>query len=344
MDGTSQLDLAIVGAGPCGIAAGVAARRAGLDARLFDRGPLTSSLVDYPPYMTFFSSADRLEVGGVPFVIDRGKPGREEALAYYRRVAEHFELDVHQYEEVTEVDGEKGDFLLSTRETRGEGATHRYGARVVVVATGAFHEANRLGVPGEDRPKVKHYYDEPQPYWDQDVVVVGGGNSAVEASLEVYRAGGRVTFVHFADELDEGVKPWIRPDIENRFSKGEIPVRWRTRVQEITASTVVLRDVDTGEIDEIQNDWVLAMTGWRPDPGLLRSMGVTVDEETREPAFDPDTMETDVEGVYVAGVLAAGDDANRIFIENGRHHGRKIVKHLVEGREAATAVETGVEA
>lgn len=342
MDGDQKLDLAIVGAGPCGIAAGAAARRAGLDARLFDRGPLTSSLVDYPPYMTFFSSADRLEVGGVPFVIDRGKPGREEALAYYRRVAEHFDLDVRQYEEVTGVSGREGDFLLSTRETRGTEEEHRCRAEAVVVATGAFHEANRLEVPGEDLPKVKHYFDEPQPCWDRDVIVVGGGNSAVETALEVYRAGGRVTFVHFADELDEGVKPWIRPDIENRFEKGEIPVRWRTRVREITPSTVVLRDVDTGETEEIPNDRVLAMTGWRPDPALLRSIGASVDEETREPAFDPATMETDVPGVYVAGVLAAGDDANRIFIENGRHHGRKIVKHLTEGREAAAAVDTGV--
>ncbi len=344
MDGDEQIDLAIVGAGPCGIAAGVAARKAGLDARLFDRGPLTSSLVDYPPYMTFFSSAERLEVGGVPFVIDRGKPGREEALAYYRRVTEHFDLDVRQYEEVTEVAGRAGDFRVSTRETRGEEASHHCRARAVAVATGAFHEPNLLEVPGEDLPKVKHYYDEPQPYWNQDVLIVGGGNSAVEAALEVYRAGGRVSFVHFADDLDEGVKPWIRPDIENRFEKGEIPVRWRTRVEEITPTSVILRDVETGETWEIPNDWVLAMTGWRPDPVLLRSIGVSVDRETREPTFDPDTMETDVPGVYVAGVLAAGDDANRIFIENGRHHGRKIVAHLTEGREVAAAVDTGVEA
>lgn len=343
MDGDAVLDLAIVGAGPCGIAAGVAARRTGLDTILFDRGPLTSSLVDYPPYMSFFSSADRLEVGGVPFVLDRGKPGREEALAYYRRVAEHFALDVHQYEEVTAVEGTEGDFRLSTRETRGAREEHGHRARAVIVATGGFHEPNLLDVPGEDLPKVKHYYDEPQPYWEQDVLVVGGGNSAVEAALEVHRAGGRVTFVHFADRLDEGVKPWVLPDIRNRFEKGEIPVRWRTRVREITPTGVVLRHVETGETGRLPNDRVLAMTGWRPDPALLRSIGVSVDEESREPAFDPDTMETDVPGVYVAGVLAAGDDANRIFIENGRHHGRKIVAHITEGRQAAAAVETGVE-
>lgn len=212
---------------------------------------------------------DRLEVEGVPFVVDRGKPSREEALAYYRRVAEHFDLDVHQYESVAGIDGGEGAFELSTRETR-RGREHSYGARAVVVATGAFHEPNRLQVPGEELPKVKHRYDEPQPYWNQDVVVVGGGNSAVEAALEVHRAGARVTFVHFAGELDEGVKPWIRPDIENRFEKGEIPVRWGTRVDRITPSTVTLRDAESGETETIDNDWVLAMTGWRPDPALLR--------------------------------------------------------------------------
>lgn len=323
----APLDLAVIGAGPCGIAVGAAARREGLRCKLWDKGPLTASLVDYPPYMTFFSTADNLEIGGVPFTIARGKPGREDALAYYRRVADHFELDVHQHEEVREVSGDHREgFELRTRTRRDR--RHRYRARRIVVATGSFHEPNRLNVPGEELDKVRHYYDEPHPYWDQDVVVVGGGNSAVEAALELWRAGARVDFVHFARELDPGVKPWIRPDIENRFEEGSIPVHWGTRVQEITPDSVVLRDVETGATRTLGNDWVFAMTGWHPDPGLLRSLGVDVDERTRVPEHDPETLETNVPGVYVAGVIVAGDDANRVFIENGKHHGRRIVSHV----------------
>lgn len=324
---TGRLDLAVVGAGPCGIATGAAAERAGLYCALFDEGPLTASLVDYPPYMTFFSTADNLEIAGVPFVMARGKPGREDALAYYRRVAEHFDLEVHQYERVLDLEGEAGDFRLRSRDRAGRERTRR--SRAVVVATGSFHEPNRLDVPGEELDKVRHHYDEPHPYWDQDVLVVGGGNSAVEAALETWRAGARVTFVHFEDELDPGVKPWIRPDIENRFEEGSIAVRWRTRIRAITPTSVELRHVETGETEELANDWVLAMTGWRADPALLRSLGVAVDPGTGVPAHDPETMETDVPGVYIAGVLAAGDDANRIFIENGKRHGARIVRHLV---------------
>ena len=327
------LDLAVVGAGPCGLAVGVAAERAGLTCRLFDQGPLTASIVDYPPYMTFFSTADNLEIGDVPFVIPRGKPGREDALAYYRRVAEHHGLDVRQHARVASIDGAAGDFRLQVRPRTGQEEVHR--ARAVVIATGSFHEPNRLEVPGEELEKVKHYYDEPHPYWDQDVLVVGGGNSAVEAALEVWRAGARVTLVHFEDELDPGVKPWIRPDIENRIEEGSIAVRWRTRVSRITPAAVELRHVETGETETIANDWVLAMTGWHADPELLHELGVDLDPETGVPAHDPETMATDVPGVYIAGVLAAGDDANRIFIENGKHHGGRIVANLTDGRPAA---------
>ena len=329
-DAPEPLDLAVVGAGPCGLAVGVAAERAGLACRLFDEGPLTASLVDYPPYMTFFSTADNLEIGDVPFVIPRGKPGREDALAYYRRVAEHHELDVRQHARVVSIDGVAGDFRLKVRPRAGEEEIHR--ARAVVIATGSFHEPNRLDVPGEELDKVRHYFDEPHPYWNQDVAVVGGGNSAVEAALEVWRAGARVTLVHFEEELDPGVKPWIRPDIENRIEEGSIAVRWRTRVSRITPATVQLRHVETGETETIPNDWVLAMTGWHADPELLRELGVEVDPETGVPTHDSETMATNVSGVYIAGVLAAGDDANRIFIENGKHHGGRIVSHLTDGR------------
>lgn len=327
-------DLAVVGAGPCGIAVGAAAKQAGMPCVLFDEGCITSSLLSYPYYMTFFSTAVMLEVGGVPFTIPEPKPSRREALAYYRRVVSHWGLDVRQYEAVERIEGEEGDFRLHTRRYDGSGTT--YGAAAVVLATGGFHEPNPLGVPGEDLPKVRHYYHEPFPYFDQDVLVVGAGNSAVEAALEMFRNGARVTMVHFLDTIDRGVKPWVVPDITNRLQRGEIGVHWRHRVAEIRPSSVVLRHEDTGAAREIDNDFVLAMTGWRPDHGLLCSLGVHVDQPTGIPAHDPATMRTEIPGVYVAGVLAAGHDANKIFIENGREHGGLIVADRLARDRAGT--------
>ena len=319
------IDLVVVGAGPCGLAVGAAARTSGLDAVLLDRGCVTNSLIDYPHYMTFFSTAEKLEIDEVPFIVPGGKPTRRDALVYYRRVAQHFELDVRQFEDVLSVEGREGDFTVRTR--RKDGTESAYRARAVVIATGGFHEPNFLGVPGEDLDKVHHYYVEPEPYFDQDVMVVGGGNSAVESALELFRAHARVTLVHFLNEFDRGVKPWIVPDITNRVGKGEIPVRWRTRVAEIRPQTVVLRNEVTGNLEEITNDWVFAMTGWRADPTLLESLGVEIDYETGIPCHDRATMETNVGSVYIAGVLAAGNNANKIFIENGKHHGHQIVAH-----------------
>ncbi|MFW6201773.1 MAG: NAD(P)-binding domain-containing protein, partial [Gemmatimonadota bacterium] len=198
--------------------------------------------------------------------------------------------------------------------------------RNVVVATGYFDSPNLMGIPGEDLPKVRHYYREGYPYFDQDCVVIGAGNSAVDAALDLYRSGARVTLVHFGEDLDRGVKPWVLPDIRNRIEKGEIEALWRTRVVEVRPASVVLHDDEGGARREIENDWVFAMTGYTPDPSLLRGLGVTVERETGVPAHDPETMATDVPGVYIAGVLAAGLDANKIFIENGREHGARIVR------------------
>ncbi len=323
------IDLAVVGAGPCGIAVGAAAVPAGLRATLYDKGCVTNSLVDYPYYMTFFSTARKLEIAGVPFTIADSKPTRREALGYYRRVVEHFELDVRQYEEVTSVEGQTGDFLLQTRARSGAEGTLR--AKAVVVATGGFHEPNYLNVPGEELPKVKHYYQEPFPFYDQDVLVVGAGNSSVESALETYRAGARVTMVHLFDEIDRGVKPWVVPDIRNRLKNGEIEVYWRHRLQEVRPASVVLQNTDTNETVEIPNDWVLAMTGWRPDRRFISGLGISIDDETGIPTHDPDTMESNVPGIYIAGVLAAGYNANKIFIENGKFHGPKIVEALSAG-------------
>ena len=326
---SDSIDLAVVGAGPCGIAVGAAGATAGLQATLYDKGCITNSLANYPYYMTFFSTARKLEIAGVPFTIADSKPTRREALTYYRRVVQHYDLDVRQYEEVTSIEGQRGDFLLRTRARSGKEATLR--ARAIVVATGGFHEPNYLDVPGEELPKVKHYYQEPYPFYDQDVLVVGAGNSSVESALETYRAGARVTMVHIYDEIDRGVKPWVVPDIQNRLENGEIEVYWRHRIQEIRPTSVLLWNMDSKQTVEIPNDWVLAMTGWRPDRKFISGLGIDIDDETGIPSHSLDTMETNVPGIYIAGVLAAGYDANKIFIENGKLHGPKIVEAILAG-------------
>ena len=327
---SKQLDLIIVGAGPCGIAAGTAAEQAGLSCMLIEKGCISNSLVSYPYYMTFFSTAIMLEVGGVPFTIPNAKPTRREALAYYRRVVEHCGVDVRQYEEVEDISGQEGDFTVSTRKITGTENT--YHASAVVSATGGVHEPNHLGVPGEDLPKVRHYYYEPYPYYDQDVLVVGAGNSAVESALEMFRNGVRVTMAHFADSIDRGIKPWVVPDITNRLDRGEDPMYWRHRVTEIRPSSVLLRHEETGEETEIKNDFVLAMTGWRANHQHLEALGVHIDSGSGIPDYNQETMETNIPGIYIAGAVAAGHDANKVFIENGREHGCLITDdYLAKG-------------
>ena len=322
-DGDPGARIAVVGAGPCGLGVGVAARRAGASCVLFEKGCVASSISAYPTFMTFFSTAERLEIGGVPFVTASDKPTRREALRYYQRLAREFELDVRQYEAVVAVEPVEAGFLLWTRAHSGR--ARELIAEHVVIATGYFDHPNLLGVPGEELPKVAHRYAEGHPFFEQDVVIVGGGNSAVDAALELYRWGARVTLVHFADGLDPGVKPWVRPDIAGRLQNGEIAARWRSRVAEIREDRVVILSEATGERTELPNDWVLAMTGYTPDPALLRGLGVRIDARTGIPEHDPETMATNVPGVYIAGVIAAGNDANKIFIENGRDHGERIV-------------------
>jgi thioredoxin reductase (NADPH) len=324
---TEEVSLAVVGAGPCGLAVGVAARQAGLDCLLLDRGSVVRSIVEYPTQTVFFSGAEKLEIGGVPFTTAADKPTRREALRYFRRVADHFELEVRQYEEVVELRPRaEGGFVLRTRERRG--GERELAARRVVVATGYFDTPNRLEAPGAELPKVRYSFREPYEYFRQEVLVVGGGNSAADAALACWREGARVTMVHFERQLDRGVKPWVRPDIENRIAEGAIPMYWGHRVRAITPDAVELVGED-GKVVTLANDWVLATIGYRPDPRLLRMAGARVDEETGEPGFDPETMETDVPGLYVAGVLVAGRDPNRIFIENGKEHGERIVRAIV---------------
>jgi thioredoxin reductase (NADPH) len=320
------VDLLVVGAGPCGLAAGVEAARTGMSCLVFDRGCVVNSLVGYPIRMTFFSTPENLEIGDVPFVCPSGKPTRDDALTYYRRVAQHFKLKIHKYEEVLAIGGQQGDFRITTRKRTGEEGKYR--AKNVVVATGYFDTPNRLDVPGEGLPKVTHYFREAHPYHDQDCLVIGGGNSAAETALDLWRAGARVTVVHFLDEFDTGMKPWVRPDIENRIREGSIAAFFRSHVTEIGPTYAVLRHDDNGKEDYLNNDWVFAMTGYTPDTQFLERLGVQVDEDSGIPHHNPETMETNVPGIFIAGVLAAGFDANKIFIENGKFHGGCIVSKI----------------
>lgn len=325
-DRKNTVDLAVVGTGPCGLGVGIAAKRAGLGCTLFDKGAVASSIGNYPTDMTFFSTAERIEIGNVPFTVSGDKPTRRDALRYYQRLALHFDLDVRQYHEVLGAERTDDSFELLIRSRAGTGSV--FLAKNVVVATGYFDHPNRLGIPGENLPKVSHGYREAWPYFRQDVVIIGGGNSAVDAALELHRWHARVTIVHFEDGIDKGVKPWVVPDITNRIEAGDIGVRWRTRLTEVLPASVMLRHEDTGALDELANDWVLAMTGYRPNPALLKQLGVTVDPASGIPEHDPDTLQTNVPGVFIAGVISAGNDANRVFIENGRDHGPRIVGFL----------------
>jgi len=330
------VDVAIVGAGPCGLAAAIAAKRAGLTAVVFDRGAIVSGIASYPTFMTFFSTAERIAIGGVPFIVPTEKPTRRDALAYYRGVASHHGLDVRQFETVESLEAIDAAGTTAARPARWRlhsrqrtGATHATDAHAVVVATGYFGRPNRLGVPGESMPHVRHGYVDGHEAWNQSVVIVGGGNSAVDAALDMYRCGGRVTMVHFADALDPNVKPWVRPDIEARIREGAIQAVFGARVVRIEADAVVAQTA-AGE-RRIPADQVYTMTGYLPETGLLEQVGVPIDDESGIPMHDPLTMATPVRGVYLAGVISSGLQANRIFIENGRDHGDLIVAHVMAG-------------
>ncbi len=317
-------DVAIVGAGPCGLAAAVAVKNAGFRGILVDRASLVSGIASYPTYINFFSTAERLSIAGIPFVVPTEKPTRRDALAYYRAVAKHFDVPLRQYENVTSVERRGDRFLLVTRDRFGGESTIDAGA--LVVATGYFGRPNRLGVPGEELPHVTHLFTEGHWAFEQDVVVVGGGNSAVEAALDLYRADARVTIVHFAPALDPNVKPWIVPDITNRIREGSIGARFESRVKAIEPHEVVL-DTPRG-IDRVPAEHVYLMLGYQPNNELLLQLGVPIDPANGIPEHDPATMETTVPGVFIAGVIASGYDANKTFIENGRNHGELIARKL----------------
>jgi len=324
VDVAQRLDAVIIGAGPCGLAAAVAFKRAGLTAVVIDRSCVVSGIAGYPTYITFFSTPERLSIGGVPFIVATEKPTRRDALAYYRAVTTMFDLDVRQYENVERIRRCDDSFAVESRTRHGELRETR--ARAVVIATGYFGHPNRLDVPGEDLPHVTHLFTEGHWAFRQDVVVVGGGNSAVEAALDLYRSGARATIVHFLPELDHNIKPWVLPDIINRIKDGSIGARFSSRICEITPEHVVL-ETPNG-VDRVRADHVYLMVGYQPNAQLLVQLEVPIDPVTGIPAHDPATMETAVPGVFIAGVIASGNDANKTFIENGRFHGDLIARRL----------------
>jgi thioredoxin reductase (NADPH) len=320
-----QLDLLIVGAGPCGLAAAIAAQRAGLTAMVLDAGAVVSTITQYPYYVSFFSTAAKLSLGGIPFVVATDKPTRRDGLAYYRAIVAHFGLDVRQYERVTRLERSGSGWIAHS--TTLEGAARETHARAVCVATGYFGSPNYLGVPGEQLPHVTHLYREGHGAFDQDVIVVGGGNSAAEAALDLWRAGARVTLVHFGPTFDKRIKPWVLPDLQNRMKEGAIGARWNSRVQAIEPGSATITGPDG--VERLPARFVYVMTGFAPNTSLLAEAGVPIDPASGVPAHDPETLETSVPGLFIAGVVVAGFDANQVFIENGRFHGDQIVARLL---------------
>src|SRR4051794_19886162 len=316
-------DVVIIGAGPGGLACAIEARRRGPAGRVLDKGTLVNSIFGYPTNMEFFSTPDLIEIGGYPFPVQRYKPTREDALEYYRGVAAREEIEVSLYDRVERIDGERGAFVV--RSSSGD-----HPARFVVLATGFFDLPNRLGVPGEDLPKVTHYYKEPFAYVGQQVAVVGARNSAAKAALDCYRHGARVTLIVRGDRLSEKIKYWIKPDLENRIKEGSITALFDTTIEEVRARSLVVRG--PGGSRDIANDWVLAMTGYHPDFGFLERAGLTfADDPFRTPIYDETTFETARPGLYIAGTVCGGYQTGRWFIENGRFHARQIAEHIAGG-------------
>lgn len=325
------MDVLVIGAGPVGLACAIEAKREGLRSRIIEKGTLVNSIVGYPARMEFFSTPELIEIGGYPFPVQGYKPTREEAVEYYRGVAAQEQLDIRLYEQVVGVDGAVGDFTVTTN----RGVHH---ARHVVVSTGFFDRANRLGVPGEDRPNVTHYYREPYPYVRQRVAIIGARNSAAKAALDCYRHGAQVTLIVRGAALSDKIKYWIRPDLENRIAEGSIRAFFGTTVQEIRESSVAVLTPDGPAA--IETDWVLAMTGYHPDYGFLERLAIGIaDDEWRTPVLDAASFETTRPGVYLAGTVCGGYQTGRWFIENGRHHARLIAGHIARGRSEGIAFD-----
>jgi thioredoxin reductase (NADPH) len=327
MNNQTVFDVIVIGGGPTGLACAIETQRAGFSHLVIEKGCVVNSLFNYPTQLVFFTTPELLEIGDLPFVCEREKPNRQEALKYYRRVVDTYKLRVNQYERVLGVNGADGDFSVVT-ELAMTGERRSYRSKKVVIAIGYFDHPNMIGIPGEDLPKVSHYYKDAHPFYDRDVAIIGAANSAAITALDLYRHGARVTIIHRQATLRPTIKYWILPDIENRIKNGEIAARFNTIVTEIKPTTIRLRHLETGEESELPNDFVFALTGYHTDNDFLRSIGIEIDPETMKPKHNPETMESNVKGIYLAGVVIAGKETGKIFIENGRFHGGQIATAL----------------
>ncbi|AWB44405.1 YpdA family putative bacillithiol disulfide reductase [Paenibacillus sp. CAA11] len=320
-------DVIIIGAGPCGLSAAIECKQRGLSTLILEKHNIVHSIYLYPVNMQFFSTAELLEIGGIPFATPNDKPFRHEAMVYYRKVAEHYKLRIAAYEEAEQITKQPdGTFIIRTN--RRSGGPREHHARHVVISSGYFDHPNMIGIPGEDSDKVTHYFREAHPYAGMKVAVIGGSNSAVDAALELRRVGAEVTVIYRGEDLSGNIKPWVRPIFDSAVSKGDIQVRTRSAVIRIEDDFVVVQSMEDGSQEQLANDFVLAMTGFRPDRGLLGASGIQMSADLDKPVFDPATMESNVEGLYVAGVVASGRNANEVFIETGRGHGSLIANHI----------------
>jgi thioredoxin reductase (NADPH) len=329
-------DIVCIGAGPTGLACGIEARRAGLRPLVIDKGSLCNSIYHYPVNMVFFTTPELLEIGDLPLVTPLEKPTRVEALKYYRKAAEFYKLELRLFERVLRVEGSDGRFTVVTVTEKDE--QRRYTARKIAVATGYYDLPNLLNVPGENLPHVSHYYTEPHAYWNENVVVIGGRNSAAEAALDLFRNGAKVTVVHRDAHLGPTIKYWVRPDIENRIKAGQVQGLFSTAVKRITEDDVIVENA--GGEKRLPARQVFALTGYHPDFSFIESLGVRLDRETRKPDLDPKTLESNVPGIYLAGVVIGGRHTSEIFIENGRFHG-KVIIDAIQGSPVRTEFARG---
>jgi thioredoxin reductase (NADPH) len=318
----SKEDIIIIGGGPCGLAAGIALKKIGKNPLIIEKGNIVNAIYHYPTHQTFFSSSEKLSIGNVPFITEEHKPKRNQALVYYREVVKREDLRIHAFEKVESVDKTvEGKFKIISNK-------QEYTANYVVVATGYYDHPNYMGIEGEDLPKVFHYFKEAHPYFDMNIAVIGGKNSSVDAALELVKAGARVTVLYRGNEYSNSIKPWILPEFEAQVRNGIIKMEFNAQVTEIREKE--LDYLQGNSRKTIKNDFVFAMTGYHPDHGFLRNMKVEIDEHTGRPNFNSETMETNVSGIFIAGVIAAGNNANEIFIENGRFHGEQIAAAIQE--------------
>ncbi|MGO4888153.1 YpdA family putative bacillithiol disulfide reductase [Anaerobacillus sp. MEB173] len=318
-------EVIIIGGGPCGLAAAIALKSHGITPLIIEKGNVVNALHRYPTHQQFFSTSEKLEIGGVPFLTVERKPKRNDALTYYREVAKREKLRIQTYEEVVKVEKAENRFVVETWNRKKERCT--YDAQFVIVATGYYDHPNQLHVPGEDKAHVFHYFKEAHPYYDQDVVVIGGKNSAVDAALELEKVGARVTVLYRGNEFSSSIKPWILPEFVSLINHEKIKMVFRANVKEISDDTVLYKH--DGQEHYAKADFVFAMIGYHPDHIFLKNMGVGIEAETGRPLFNEKTMETNIQGIFIAGVIAAGNNANEIFIENGRFHGDLIAKEIM---------------